>query len=85
MGRSRSRGPRKRQRLLAHSPEELLKVAVAWQERAAIMEFDGGLAREDAEHLAREDVLGAGHGPDQGATKGVTQHWRPPKPDRERM
>ena len=83
MGRGRSRGPRKRQRLLAHSPEELLKVGVAWQERAAIMEFDGGLVREDAERLAWADVLGAPDSPDEGATKGVTQHWRPPKPDRD--
>jgi len=85
MGRSTSRGPRERQRLLAHSPEELLKVGVAWQERAAIMEFDGGLDREEAERLAREDVLGPADGPDQEASKGVMQHWQPPKPDRDRL
>lgn len=26
----------------------------AWEERAAIMEFDGGLSREDAERLAAQ-------------------------------
>ena len=30
---------------------------VAWDERAAIMEYDGGLHRERAEHLALLDVL----------------------------
>lgn len=28
----------------------------AWSERAAIREFDGGMAREDAERAAYEDV-----------------------------
>lgn len=30
---------------------------VAWDERAAIMEFDGGLPREEAESLALADIL----------------------------
>ena len=30
---------------------------VEWEERAAIMEYDGGLPRERAEALALEDVL----------------------------
>jgi len=30
----------------------------AYEERAAIMEFDGGLSREDAEYLAMQDVVG---------------------------
>jgi len=29
-----------------------------FNERAAIMEFDGGLSREDAEYLAMQDVVG---------------------------
>ena len=29
-----------------------------YEERAAIMEFDGGLSREDAEHLAMQEVVG---------------------------
>jgi len=29
-----------------------------WEERAAIMEYDGAMSREDAERLALEDVLG---------------------------
>lgn len=33
-------------------PDELL------EERAAIMEFDGGMSRADAERLARADVVG---------------------------
>ena len=31
----------------------------AWSERAAIIEFDGGHAREDAERLAFEQIVGA--------------------------
>ena len=30
---------------------------VAWEERAAIMEYDGGLPRERAEALAMTDIL----------------------------
>jgi hypothetical protein len=30
----------------------------AWQERAAIMEFDGGMTREEAEKAAMEIVMG---------------------------
>jgi hypothetical protein len=29
---------------------------IDWEERAAIMEYDGGLSRADAERLAREDM-----------------------------
>ena len=29
-----------------------------FNERAAIMEFDGGLSQEDAEHLAMQEVVG---------------------------
>lgn len=31
---------------------------VEWEERAAIMEYDGGLPREQAEALALDDVIG---------------------------
>jgi hypothetical protein len=31
-----------------------------YEERAAIMEYDGGLSRDEAERLAAVDVLGAG-------------------------
>jgi hypothetical protein len=34
----------------------------AFEERAAIMEFDGGLPREEAERAALLDVGGAGNG-----------------------
>lgn len=30
----------------------------AFEERAAIMEYDGGLSREDAERLARDEIDG---------------------------
>ena len=30
----------------------------AWEERAAIMEYDGGLPRDDAERCAYRDVVG---------------------------
>jgi hypothetical protein len=30
---------------------------VLWDERAAVMEYDGGIPREQAEHLALLDVL----------------------------
>jgi hypothetical protein len=36
--------------------------AEAFEERAAIMEFDGGLSREEAERAALLDVGGAGNG-----------------------
>lgn len=42
------------------SPAELpLDWYVAWDERAAIMEYDGGLSRERAEALALEEVVAA--------------------------
>jgi len=31
----------------------------AYEERAAIMEYDGGLSREEAERLAYEEVMNA--------------------------
>ena len=34
--------------------DRLLAVAEAYEERAAILEFDAGLSREEAERLARE-------------------------------
>ena len=38
--------------------DDLLAVVEQWGERAAIMQFDGELARDDAERLALVDVLG---------------------------
>lgn len=37
--------------------DDLLALVEQWNERAAIMEYDGGLAREDAERMALSDVL----------------------------
>jgi hypothetical protein len=39
---------------------------VVWDERAAIMEYDGGLPREQAEHLALLEVVGPMHAGQQG-------------------
>ncbi len=44
--------------------EDLLALVEQWGERAAIMEYDGGLARVDAERLALVDVLGAPPSPE---------------------
>jgi hypothetical protein len=67
------RGPRRAEalarRILAHKPEVMATLTrpaaagltpeeqEAWEERAAIREFDGGLPREHAEALALADVL----------------------------
>jgi hypothetical protein len=40
------------------TPEELEALRENYEERAAIMEYDGRLTREDAERAARELVYG---------------------------
>ena len=49
-----------------HQPNEIVKALVsllnldmreAWEERAAIMEFEGGLSRDHAECLALLDLI----------------------------
>ena len=54
------RGPKRlaalAQHLLSHK-EEVLTILEAFEERAAIAEYCGGLAREDAEQLAWQCVL----------------------------
>lgn len=42
------------------SPEELAALRGEYEERAAIMEFDGGLSREEAERAAWALVYGQG-------------------------
>lgn len=44
---------------LRNHREELLPLVGKMGERAAVMEVDGGLTREEATHLAREEVLEA--------------------------
>jgi hypothetical protein len=41
-----------------------------WDERAAIMEYDGGLSRERAEAEALKDIMGMMRG------QGITLPWR---------
>jgi hypothetical protein len=40
---------------ITHFRDEIIE---AWQERAGVREFDGGLSREEAERLASEDISG---------------------------
>lgn len=40
------------------TPEELEALRENWEERAAIMEYDGRMTRDDAERAARERVYG---------------------------
>ena len=57
------RGPKRlttlAQQLLSHKVE-VLSILEVWEERAAIMEYDGGLPRVEAEWLAWQYVLGEG-------------------------
>lgn len=46
-----------RERIVANKPD-LLALLERFEERAAIMEYDGGLPREEAERRAWESVLG---------------------------
>lgn len=52
----------------------------AWEERAAIMEYDGGLTREVAERMARDIVFGgnapARHGDGAGERAGCSDKPR---------
>lgn len=49
----------------ADLPPELYEL---WQERAAIMQFDGGLSVKEAEALALADVLGQAERPGASAS-----------------
>ena len=46
-----------RERIVANKPD-LLALLERFEERAAIIEFDGGFSREEAERRAWESVLG---------------------------
>ena len=72
-----------RGRILASNPQLLAEFGYRFQERAAIIEFNGGLSREDAETLAwteMEALLGS-IDRREGFARGATEHWQPPKPD----
>ena len=69
--------------LLGSDPEKLSEIGYASEERAGIIEYHGGLPREEAECLAWQEVqerpelfVVAGREPDP--TKGATGHWKPP-------
>ena len=53
--------------------EEVKRRRDALEERAAIMEFDGGMARRDAEAAARADLLSLGAPPTMIPHPSVTQ------------
>jgi hypothetical protein len=76
--------------LLGQSPEALRELGLAFEERAGIIEYHGGLPRAEAERLAWREVqqrrelflvTGRAHDP----SKGPTAHWRPPRPDRDAL
>lgn len=48
---------RKLQDIARATKQPYADILELWQERAAIREYDGGIAREDAERLACDDVL----------------------------
>lgn len=45
----------------ARVKRELWPLYDAWEERAAIMEYDGGMSRIEAERAAYDCVIGGGH------------------------
>jgi hypothetical protein len=53
-----------RQTMQRHK-DTLLALLEQWDERSAIAEYDGGLSRDDAEHLAWQCVLGTGERSDE--------------------
>lgn len=74
-------------RTVAHDPAALQEINYLHAERASIYEFDGGLARDEADRLAWEwvaqqeaifEALEARHTKGQGPT----EHWRPPRTKR---
>ena len=70
------------ERLLSNIPGAIQELGYAFQERARIAEYCGGLPREKAEPLAWQELRGEwqGRGLRFGRAKasGVTSHWLPP-------
>jgi hypothetical protein len=50
--------------------EKIVAVALEFEERAAIREYDGNMDRASAERLAAAEVLGDGAGTDPAGSKG---------------
>jgi hypothetical protein len=56
--------------------------------RADIIEYHGGLTREDAEMLAWTEIETLLDVTDRGrraSARGATEHWHPPRPDRDAL
>ena len=81
MGRTRGTKREPRQRLLGRTLADIERLAATWNERAAIMEFDGGLPRTEAEWLAWVDLLDVSPSRREGTNKGATPHWELPEPN----
>src|SRR5262245_50987783 len=79
-GRLIVRGPKRltalAQQLLSHKAE-VLEVLAVFEERAAIIEYDAGLARAEAEKLALQWVL---RGVWATASTGASMRREPPMP-----
>ena len=74
-------------RTIAHNPAALSELGYLFAERASIGEFDGGLDRADAERrawewLARQRAIWEALGDATTRSRGPTEHWRPPRPER---
>lgn len=72
-------------RTIAHNPQALRELGYLAEERAAILEHDAGMARDEATTLAWEAVMrepGLLDALDErtGKSRGPTEHWRPPQP-----
>ena len=73
-------------RTLARDADALREVGYLAEERAAILEHDAGMTRDEATALAWEAVMaepGLLDGLDgrKGKSRGPTEHWLPPRPD----
>jgi hypothetical protein len=79
-GRGAGRGT-----LLANDPEQLAELGYRFQERAGIIEFHGGLDRNEAECLAWTEMEALLKVTDRrkGFARGATEHWQPFRPDRD--
>ncbi|NQT87171.1 hypothetical protein HQ560_10430 [bacterium] len=72
---------------LAHDPRQLAELGYWFQERAGILEHDGGLSREEADRLAWAEIAAQMDADDgcRAAARGATEHWKPFKPDRDAL
>jgi hypothetical protein len=72
-----------RGRVLANNPQLLAEFGYPFQERASIIEYHGGLDREDAEMLAWTEMEALLRTLDRrrASARAATEHWHPHKPD----